>query len=456
MKAVRNQGKSILEKDQENVWHHISKYNDKSHPLIAKEAKGSWIIDYQGNKYLDGMSGLWCVNVGYGREVLAKAAYEQMNQMAYMSMTQSHIPGIELADKLNELLDDDYMFFYSNSGSDANEVAFKIARQYHEQKGDTSRYKIISRYRAYHGSSMGALSATGQPLRKYKFEPLTAGFLHVAPPDNYRKSDHLSIEEYNLQQAKAIEDTIIWEQEETIAAVIMEPIITGGGILIPDPVYVKAVQDICRRHGVLLIIDEVICGFGRTGRMFGHMNYDIKPDIITMAKGLTSAYLPLSVTAVRKDIYEVFTNESADNYFRHVNTFGGNPAACAVALKNIEIMEEENLTSQSAVLGEHLKNELQELNNHSYVGDIRGIGLLLGIELVEDKTSKQPAKPERVAKIIKECKDHGLIIGKNGDTVAGFNNIITLCPPLSITDDELEFMIAIIKQVFEANETSKL
>ncbi|MBY7144436.1 aspartate aminotransferase family protein [Virgibacillus sp. NKC19-3] len=453
MKSVKEETQSLLAKDQANIWHHISKYDENTHPMIAKEAKGSWITDHNGNQYLDGMSGLWCVNVGYGREELAQAAYDQLKEMSYTSMTQSHLPGIKLAEKLNDMLDEDYMIFYSNSGSDANEVSFKIARQYHQQNGDASRYKFISRYRAYHGGSLGALAATGQSLRKYKYEPLTSGFLHVAPPDNYRRPQGQSVEAYNLQKAEEIEEKIIWEQKETIAAVIMEPLITGGGVLIPDPVYVEKVQEICNRYGVLLIIDEVICGFGRTGRTFGHMHYDIKPDIVTMAKGLTSAYLPLSVTAVRKDIYETFNTDDENSHFRHVNTFGGNPAACALALKNIEIMERENLTNRAAVLGDRLGNELKELESHPYVGDIRHQGFVMGIEMVEDKKTKEPAHDGRVKKIISDCKANGLIIGRNGDTVAGYNNILALCPPLSSTDEDLDFILSVIKKVFKENES---
>lgn len=452
MTLESKEAQSLVEKDRQNVWHHISAYNEKSSPMIVESGEGAWVTDHLGNKYLDGMSGLWAVNVGYGREELAQAAYEQMKKLPYVPMTQSHEPAIKLAAKLNDMLDDDYIIFYSNSGSDANEVAFKIARQYHQQNGEASRYKFISRYRAYHGSSMGALAATGQALRKYKYEPLAPGFLHVAPPDNYRRPPGQSIEEYNIQRAQEFEEKIIWEQKETIAGIIMEPLITGGGILIPHPVYLEKVQEICRRHGVLLIIDEVICGFGRTGKTFGHQHFNLKPDIITMAKGLTSAYLPLSVTAIRKDIYEKFNTGEENSHLRHVNTFGGNPAACALALKNIEIMEKENLFERSAELGERLLKELSSLSSHPYVGDIRGLGFLLGIELVENKETKEPASTARVAKIIADCKANGLIIGKNGDTVAGFNNVLTLSPPLSCTDEDVEFLIAVIKNVFKENE----
>ncbi|MEK4025549.1 MULTISPECIES: aspartate aminotransferase family protein [Sporosarcina] len=452
MATAKEQTNSLVEKDRNNIWHHISAYNEKNPPMIVESGEGAWIKDHQGKRYLDAMSGLWCVNVGYGREELAQAAYEQMKKMSYVPMSQSHEPAIELAAKLNKMLGDDYKIFYSNSGSDANEVAFKLVRQYHQQNGDHSRYKFISRYRGYHGSSMGALSATGQALRKFKYEPLVPGFLHVAPPDNYRKPAGQTIEEYNIQRALEFEEKIIWEQKETIAGIIMEPLITGGGILIPHPVYVEKVQEICTRHGVLLIIDEVICGFGRTGKPFGHQHFNVKPDIITMAKGLTSAYLPLSVTAIRKDIYEKFDTGEENSHLRHVNTFGGNPAACAVALKNLEIIERENLIDRSVELGDRLHKVLASLKGHPFVGDIRGLGFLLGIELVENKDTKEPATNARIGKIIGDCKTNGLIVGRNGDTVAGFNNVLTLCPPLSCTDEDFDFIVSVLKKVFKENE----
>ncbi|MDW0114119.1 aspartate aminotransferase family protein [Sporosarcina saromensis] len=452
MTTVHEQTKTLVEKDRENVWHHISAYNEKNPPMVVEKGEGAWITDHKGDRYLDGMAGLWAVNVGYGREEMAQAAYEQMKKLAYVPMTQSHGPAIELAEKVNELLGGDYKIFYSNSGSDANEVAFKLARQCHQQNGEASRYKFISRYRAYHGGSMGALAATGQALRKYKYEPLAPGFLHIAPPDNYRRPAGQSVEEYNIQRAQEFEEKIIWEQKETIAGIIMEPLITGGGILIPHPVYVEKVQEICNRHGVLLIIDEVICGFGRTGKMFGHQHFNCKPDIVTMAKGLTSAYLPLSITAIRKDIYEKFDTGEDNSHFRHVNTFGGNPAACALALKNIEIIEREHLVDRSAELGERLLKELAELSDHPHVGDIRGLGFLLGIEIVENKETKEPATNARMAKIMGDCKANGLIVGKNGDTVAGYNNIMALSPPLSCTDEDFEFIVAVLKKVFNENK----
>lgn len=436
----------LLQKDEKYVWHAMRKYNPDAPPLVASKAAGAWVTDIDGRKYLDGMSGLWCVNVGYGREELARAAYEQLKTMPYYPLSNSHVPAIKLGEKLNEWLDDDYIIFFSNSGSEANETAFKIARQYHQQNGQYGRHKFVSRYRSYHGGTMAALAATGQAQRKYRYEPLAQGFVHVSPPDMYRSPYGGSEEELGRAYAEEIERVITWELDETVAGVIMEPIITGGGVIVPPENYMKEVREVCDRHGVLLIVDEVICGFGRTGKRFGFMNYGVKPDIVTMAKGITSAYFPLSATAVRRDLFEAFKGTEEYMHFRHVNTFGGSPAACMVALKNLEILEREKLIERSKQLGEKLAAEMAELREHPNVGDIRGKGLLLGIELVEDQNTKKPAKPERLGKVISYCKEKGLLIGKNGDTVAGFNNVLTLSPPFSMTDDDFAFMTKTLKE----------
>jgi taurine-pyruvate aminotransferase len=439
-----------IEKDQKYVWHAMSGYSADASTMVVEQGEGAWVTDLAGKRYLDGMSGLWCVNVGYGREELARAAYEQLARMPYYPLTKSHLPAIELGEKLGEWLEGDHVFFYSNSGSEANEMAFKVARQYHQQNGEPSRWKFISRYRAYHGQTMGALASTGQAQRKYKYEPLTPGFLHVPPPDSYRRPDDIDPETYGRQCAAEIERIIQWELPETVAAVIMEPIITGGGILIPPDNYLPAVKEVCERHGVLLIVDEVICGFGRIGTKFGHQRYEVEPDIVTMAKGITSAYFPLSATAVRRGIYETFAAEGEYERLRHVNTFGGHPAGCAVAVRNMQIMEEEDLFQRSSTMGERLLTELSTLEDYPYVGDVRGKGLLIGIELVEDKGSKQPASEEKVAAAISGCQERGLIVGKNGDTVAGFNNVLTLAPPLNITDEDLEFIARTLKGILKS------
>lgn len=446
---VKNDPNGYLLKDKEYLWHGMRPFSPDS-TIIAEKASGVWVTDHKGKKYLDGMAGLWCVNVGYGRTELADAAYDQLKKMAYFPMTHSHKPAIELAEKLNELLGEEYVYYFSNSGSEANETAFKIARQYHEQNGEPSRYKFVSRYRSYHGNTMGSLAATGQAQRKYKYEPLSPGFVHVAPPDMYRFPENNDTPPSQLESVKKIDEVMTWELSLTIAGVIMEPIITGGGILIPPDPYLKGVEKVCKKHGALLIVDEVICGFGRTGEAFGFMNYGAKPDIITMAKGITSGYLPLSVTAVRKEIYEVFKGSDEYAYFRHVNTFGGNPAACALALKNIEIMQKENLFVRSKESGEYLKNKLASMiGSHPNVGDIRGKGLLIGIELVKDKKTKEPAENSLLARIIGICAEKGLIIGRNGATVDGYSNVLALAPPLTIGKEEMDFIANTVAEAMD-------
>ena len=427
-------------KDEQFVWHAMSPYNPQNTMIIDK-SEGVWLTDIDGNRYLDAMAGLWCVNVGYGREEIARAAYEQLLQNCYTPLSIGHTPAILLSEKINELLGGDYVVFYSNSGSEANEVAFKIARQYHKQNNEPERTKIVSRYRAYHGNTSGALAATGQAQRKFKYESLAPGFLHVTPPDTYRSPEDAE-NPTDLPSVQEIDRTMTWELSETIAAMILEPIITGGGVLIPHDDYLRGVREICDKHGALMIVDEVICGFGRTGKAFGFQHSDVKPDIITMAKGLTSAYMPLSATAVKREIYEAFMAAGDYEFFRHVNTFGGSPAACAVALKNLEIMEQEQLFSKSEEMGALLLGELQaRLGEHPHIGSIRGRGLLVGIELVKDKQTKEPVDLAYTNAIIAACKKQGVIIGKNGTTTAGFNNVLTLSPPLILSIEEKNIIV---------------
>jgi len=447
--------KDLLAKDRRYVWHAMTGHNPEATTMLVTEADGAWVTDVGGNRYLDGMAGQWSVNAGYGREELALAAYEQLRTMPFYPMVQGHLPAIELAEKLNGWLDDDYVFFYSNSGSEANETAFKIARQYHQQNGEGSRWKFVARYRGYHGNTLGSLAATGHAQRKYHYEPLAPGFLHVSPPDGYRciycEGGGGCGRDCAVKYAKEIQRVIEWELPETVAGVIMEPIITGGGIIVPPEGYVEEVARACERTGVLLIIDEVICGFGRTGKMFGHQHYGIRPDIVTMAKGITSSYFPLSATAVKRTLFEKFAGTEEYGRLRHINTFGGHPAACAVAVRNLQIFEDENLVERSAAMGEKLRVGLSPLEKHPNVGQIRGKGLLLGIELVEDRETRQPASVQRMGEVISGCKELGLIVGKNGDTTPGFNNVITLCPPLNITDDDLTFIVETLQEVFEGS-----
>jgi len=448
--ATETAKKTLIEKDQKHLWHAVYKEVEGTNPIIAASGEGSWFRDVDGNRYFDGVSGLWCLNLGHGRKEIVDAAAEQMMRLSYSPLTLSHEPAIELSAKISELLGEgDYKTFFSNSGSEANETAFKIARQYHAQNGNPGKYKFISRYRAYHGSTLGALSATAQANRKLKYDPPAPGFLHVQPPYSYR-SPFGDAKDPDMIAAEMIDQMIIWEGSETVAGVIMEPIISGGGVIVPSQGYLQRVAEICKKHDVLLMLDEVVSGFGRTGKMFGFMHYEgVQPDIITMAKGLTSGYLPLGATAVRSEIYEKFKEEGKNNHFRHVSTYGGHPASCAVGLKNIEIIERENIVDRVNYLGEHILGELKELISHKNVGEVRGAGFLYGIELVEDKQTKKPAEDALVGKIIALCKAKGFIIGRNGDTIPGYNNVLIIAPPLSSTEQDLKLLIETIKTAFE-------
>ena len=376
-------------KDRRHVWHQMSgrPRDDAAGPLVIAEGDGAWVTDIDGNRYLDGLSGQWCVNVGYGRRRLAQAAAEQLERLAFHPLTRGHLPAIALSERLDAMLGGGRACLYANSGSEANETAFKVVRQYHQHRGEPHRFKIIARYRAYHGSTLGALAATGQALRRHQYEPLPPGFLHVAPPDPYRDAiADDDLDAYGRRCAADLERTIEFELPETVAAVIMEPIITGGGILIPPDSYLPAVKAVCERHGVLLIVDEVICGFGRTGEWFGFERAGVRPDIVTMAKGITSAYVPLAAAVVDEEIFAAFPAAGGDpGRLRHINTFGGHPAGCAVALENIAIMEEERLVERSAAVGAELLARLRDaVGGHPLVGDVRGRGLLIGIEVVAD------------------------------------------------------------------------
>ena len=445
-KALSN-AQQLVEKDQQYLWHAVHKHVEGTNPMIATSGEGSWFYDAEGNKYFDGVSGLWCLNLGHGREEIVQAAAEQMRTLSYSPLTLSHVPAITLSEKISQMLGGEYKTFFSNSGSEANETAFKIARQYHAQNGNPGKYKFISRYRAYHGSTLGALSATAQANRRFKYDPPAPGFLHVVPPYTYRSpfGDAGNVE---LLAANMIEEMIIWEGAETVAAVIMEPFISGGGVIIPSPQYLQRVAEICAKYDVLLIMDEVVSGFGRTGETFGFMHSPgVQPDIVTMAKGLTSGYLPLGATAVKKEIFDAFTKEGSDNHFRHVSTYGGHPASCAVALKNIEIIERENIVARVKQLGKSILGQLKTLETHANVGEVRGVGFLYGIELVEDKETKQPASDAFLAQIIGACKAKGMIIGKNGDTIPGHSNILIIAPPLSSKEEDLQLFVDIIKEV---------
>ena len=380
---------TIVEQDLRNVLHPIvppKQLEEKQLVIVA--GQDSTVIDANGNEYLDAMSGLWCVNIGYGRVELAEVAAEQMRSLAYFPHTAINLPAAALGERLNGLLGGGHHVYFVNSGSEANEAGFKFTRQYAKQEFPGQfRYKLITRYLSYHGTTLGTLAAGGMGDRKMKFEPLGGNdFVHVAPPYCYRCPFGLTYPACELACVKNIESTITGEGPETVAGVLVEPIMSGVGVAVPPDEYLPAVAELCRKYDLLLHVDEVINGFGRTGKMFAHQHYGVKPDVLALAKGISSAYLPIAATVVKDSVFKSFYGDPAENrQVAQVNTYGGHPVAAAVALRNIEILEGERLADRAAATGAYLIDGLRGLMSHQVVGDVRGKGLLIGVELVKDR-----------------------------------------------------------------------
>ena len=308
--AVRE---AVVKQDLGNVLHPIVQHKTlEAKQMVVTGGEGSTIVDADGTEYLDGMAGLWCVNIGYGRTELAEVAAEQMRQLSYFPHTAMNAPAAALAEKINGLMGGGYHTYFVNSGSEANEAGFKIARQYmkHEYPGEY-RFKTISRYYAYHGTTLATLDAGGMGERKAKFEPFSGDFVHVAPPYCYRCPFGLSYPSCGLACVKNMEATILGEGPDTVAEVIVEPIMSGVGVAVPPDEYLPEVESLCRKYGILLHIDEVINGFGRTGKMFAHQHYGVSPDIVAVAKGISSAYLPIAATVVKNAVFDSFYGDPA-------------------------------------------------------------------------------------------------------------------------------------------------
>ncbi|MBI3664856.1 MAG: aminotransferase class III-fold pyridoxal phosphate-dependent enzyme [Acidobacteria bacterium] len=438
-----------LELDLEHIWHGNLQHRGLAEkpPLEIVRGEGCYVYDADGRRYLDAMAGLFCVNVGYGRQEIAAAVAEQMGQLAYYPLTHTHRPAAQLAGRLAGLLPVGLgHVFFSNSGSEAVETAFKMARQYGRQAHPgQNRYKIIARHRAYHGFTLGAMTATGQILRKQAFEPLAPGFLHVPPPDPYRCLFCRREPGCTLACADEFDRVIRMEGLETVAAVIVEPVIGGGGIFPAPEGYLERLREICDRYDVLLILDEVITGFGRTGRLFGCEHAGVRPDIMTLAKGITSAYLPLAATVATDRVFKAFQSETDDRAkFIQVTTFGGHPSSCAAALANLEILTRERLWENSARVGAYLLERLRALES-PWIGDIRGRGLLIGIELVADRESRTPLAEAQMVRIQRAIRDAGVMIGRNNDTVPGLCNVLILSPPLILSHEQADLIVGAIE-----------
>jgi adenosylmethionine-8-amino-7-oxononanoate aminotransferase len=436
---------SLIRTDQDHLIHPVHSAAEQADPVVFTGGEGAVLRDAAGKEYLDGLACLWNVHVGHGRAELASAAAAQMKRLAYASAYAGYTnePAVRLADRLLGLAYSNLSgVYFTTGGAEANETAFKIARYYWRRKGIQGKTKIIARHHAYHGLTMGAMSATGIPVFHRMFEPLVPGFIHITPSYAYRHPGSM---------ADALEAALRLEGADTVAAFIAEPVIGAGGVIVPTPDYFPAVREICDRHRVLLIADEIITGFGRTGRWFALDHWRVQPDVVTFAKGVTSAYLPLGGVLLSREIHQTIQDAPAAERFMHAATYSGHPTCCAVGLANLDIFEREQLVDRARALGERLLRRLTGLQELPPVGDVRGLGLMAGIELVEDRRTKAPAVGLG-ARVIAEARRRGLITrarpGQTGDHPIG--DTICLAPPLVATEAQIDRIVEIVREAITA------
>lgn len=417
-------------------------------PVVFDRADGVFVYDVDGKRYLDAHASLWLANIGFGRREVADAVYAQMQKLAFFSMFQgySNPPAIALAERLLQLTAPDGMgrVFYSDSGSEAVETALKITRQYWKNRGRGTKYKFIARRNAYHGVTFGAMSATGVSANRRMFEPLVPGFRHIADPNCYRNDfgTGLSEEEVSAAAALALRRAIEFEGPETVAAFIAEPVQAAGGVVIPPASYLKRCRDICTEFDVLFIADEVVTGFGRTGTWFGSRTYGVQPDMMCVAKGLTSGYIPMGATLCRSDVFDAFLGPAGNcRELRHGNTYSGHAAAAAAAIANLAIIENEGLPENSRIVGAHLLRGLETLRRHPIVGDVRGVGLLARVELVADPATRKPFDPAGVVggQVQRRAQELGVIF-------RNVNDVLTFSPPLILTPAQADLIVEVLDQ----------
>lgn len=410
---------------------------------VITKGEGVWVFDQDGKGYIDLVAGVTRpVHIGYGRKEIAQVVYDQLCELSYFTPMQfANPPAIKLANLLSEIAPGRIdKFFFVCDGSEAVESAIKLARHYHYYRGEKKRYKIISRRGAYHGVTSGALNLLGTvlPMRQI-MEPLAPGTIFVESPYCYRCPFHLSYPNCDLLCAKDIERVIQFEDPGQISAFIGEPIQQGFGAYAPPKEYWKIVREICNRYGILLIIDEVICGFGRTGKWFGIEHFDIRPDMITMAKGISSGYVPLGGVGCTDEVVEPI------EIFQHLHTYANHPVSCAAALKNIEIIQKENLIENSHKMGIYFLEGLKSLEFHPTVGEARGTGLWTAIDFTMDKKNKAPFPLNRIINIIERAKRKGLIIKTMGQA-------LEFAPPLIIRKEEIDEAIKILDECMTEEE----
>ncbi len=438
----------------DNVWLHFFQMGHLSstgaRPTILVRGEGSRVWDQDGTEYIDALAGLFCVNAGYGRREIADAIASQLNEIAYVApFSFPSLPLIELSGKLAAIspIGPKTRSFFVTGGAEAVEAALKLAKAYQRKRGFHERHKIISRRGAYHGTSMGALSVNGLTGIRNGFGPLVPGARHVPLPHRYR-CDYCQLQNACRGTcADEIERLIEFEGPETVAAIIMEPVQNSGGAIEPPPGYLKRVREICDHHGILLIADEVICGFGRVGGWFGSSVLGIVPDMITCAKGITSGYAPLGAVLASPQIADAFIGTEGEK-FMHGVTFGGHPASCAAALANLAILEREQLCDRSATMGDYMIRELRAaVGEHPNIGDIRGRGLFMALELVHDRESKLPLEePHLMGWLSDQFKRRGLICRADDR----LDPVIQLSPPLNIPQEDADQVVTIVADVVHA------
>ncbi len=447
----------LIKADQEHLIHPLHHPIDHAEPMIYVRGRGAMISDIGGREYIDGLSGLWNVNVGHGRAELADAAAAQMKELAYFTgyVGSSNIPAIMLASKLIELAPEMQAVFMTSGGAESNESAFKTARFYWKAKGKPEKVKVIAREQAYHGVTLQAMSATGMAAYWKMFEPRVPGFVHIPTCYPYRLETRPG-ETAGQAAARLLEEAILREGPDTVAAFIAEPIHGGGGVIYPTDDYFPLVRQVCDRHQVLFIADEVITGFCRTGRWFATSHWNVKPDIRSYAKGVTSGYLPLGGIMVSREIKDAMDSVAPQDRWMHAYTYSNHPTCCAVALKNLEIMERERLWENATKMGTRLHEGLKAVfGTHPHVGDIRGgKGLLAALELVEDRaTKKNFAADRKVApRIQTEMVNRGVVTRTRpspGPHPAP-GDAVYYAPPLIVTAEEIDRLVSVTRDAVKA------
>ena len=439
--ALSNDPSAVVEADRAHVWHHLVQHKpyETIDPRIVVEGKGMRVWDITGKETLDAVSGgVWTVNVGYGRESIANAVRDQLVKMCYFAGAAGTIPGANFAKRLIEKMPGLDRVYYANSGSEANEKAFKMVRQISQKYYGGKKNKILYRDRDYHGTTIATLSAGGQQERNAQYGPFVPNFVQVPHCLEYR-SDNPG-EGYGERAAQAIEEVILREGADTIGALCLEPITAGGGIIVPPQGYWERVQEICKKYDILLHIDEVVCGLGRTGTWFGYQQFGVQPDIVTMAKGVASGYAAISCCVTTNRVFDMFKDDTDKlGYFRDISTFGGCTAGPTAALENMRIIEDEGLCANSTSMGDRLIGNLNALmEKHKVIGEVRGMGLFAGAELVLDRATKEPVPEAQIQAIVGNCMAQGMAIGATNRSVPGFNNTLLFAPALIATTDDID------------------